>query len=91
MTLPLVWADEAEADLLDILDYIEARNSSAAGRLNDIFHRTAESLPDHPYAHRPGRIAGTREAIVHPNYILVYRVAEAIEILAVLHSRQQYP
>jgi len=34
---------------------------------------------------------GTREAIVHPNYILVYRVGETIDILAVLHARQQYP
>ena len=41
--------------------------------------------------HRPARVPGTREAIVHPNYILVYRVGETIDILAVLHSRQQYP
>jgi plasmid stabilization system protein ParE len=48
-------------------------------------------LPDHPFIHRPGRVTGTREAVVHPNYILIYRVAEQIEILAVLHARQQYP
>jgi toxin ParE1/3/4 len=48
--------------------------------------------PDHPFLYRPGRVAGTREAVVHPNYILVYRVtAEAVEIVSVVHARQQYP
>jgi toxin ParE1/3/4 len=41
---------------------------------------------------RSGRIPGTREALVHPNYILNYRVtAEAVEIVALVHARQQYP
>ena len=51
----------------------------------------ADRLPDHPFIHRPGRVAGTREAIVHPNYIVVYRVAETIDVLAVIHARQRYP
>jgi toxin ParE1/3/4 len=42
--------------------------------------------------YRPGRIPGTREAVVHPNYIVVYRVtAEAVEIVSVVHARQEYP
>jgi plasmid stabilization system protein ParE len=42
--------------------------------------------------HRNGRVPDTREAIVTPNYILIYRVGtEAIEILNVKHTRQQYP
>jgi toxin ParE1/3/4 len=41
--------------------------------------------------HRPGRDPGTREAVVHPNYLIIYRVGDVIEILAVLHARQQYP
>jgi plasmid stabilization system protein ParE len=37
-------------------------------------------------------VEGTREAIVHPNYILVYRVGEkAVEIVAVVHARREYP
>lgn len=92
MTLAVVWTDGATTDFLDILDYIAERNVVAADRLEELIQHAADRLPDHPYIHRPGRIAGTREAIVHPNYILVYRVViHAIEILAVLHARQNYP
>ncbi|MEI9850059.1 MAG: type II toxin-antitoxin system RelE/ParE family toxin [Sphingomonas sp.] len=46
----------------------------------------------HPFAFRPGRIAGTREAVVHPNYIVIYRAsAEIVEIVNVVHARQRYP
>lgn len=92
MTLPVVWDDEAEAALLTILDYIGPRNRPAADRLYAAIRYTADNLPNHPYAHSPGRVPGTREAIIHPNYILIYRVAiDAIEVLALVHARQQYP
>ena len=45
-----------------------------------------------PYLFRLARVTGTREHVVHPNYIVVYQVGnDAIDILRVLHSRQQYP
>jgi toxin ParE1/3/4 len=88
---PLVWRAEARDDLVAIITYIADRNLPAAERLRAAIEHTAERLPAHPYIHRPGHVAGTREAVVHPNYIIIYRVAEAIEILAVLHARQQYP
>lgn len=44
-----------------------------------------------PYLYRTGRIAGTREIVVHPNYIVVYRVTDHLEVLNVLHSRKCYP
>ncbi len=91
MTLRLVWTDDATHDLLEILDYIAPRNFAASERLKATIRHAAETLPDHPYIHRPGRVAGTREAIVHPNYLIVYRVTDVIEILAVLHARQRYP
>ena len=42
--------------------------------------------------YRVGRASGTREAIINPNYILVYRVtADTVEIVNLMHTRQQYP
>ena len=42
--------------------------------------------------YRTGRVSGTREAVVHPNYILIYRVAtDAIEVVSLVHARQAYP
>lgn len=87
----LGWRDEARADLLDILNYISDFNPAAADRLNAMIEHAAEQLQTHPFIHRPGRVPGTREAVVHPNYILIYRVAEDIEILTIVHARQQCP
>lgn len=61
-------------------------------RLRHAVTQCAERLPRHPFMYRRGRDPGTREAVITPNYILVYRVtAEAVEIVNVLHTRQQYP
>lgn len=89
--LPLIWLEEALDDLEGIIDFIEMHNPAAAARLGDAIRNTADRLPDHPYMYRTGRVPGTREALITPNYILVYRVTDAIEIMAVLHTRQQYP
>lgn len=90
--LKLVWRADALDDLETITSYIAERNLDAAERLLDAVDACAERLSDHPFMYRPGRVPGTREAIVHPNYILVYRVTtEAVEIVSLVHARQQYP
>lgn len=39
-----------------------------------------------------GRVSGTREIVAHPNYVLVYQVGDGVlEVMRVLHARQQYP
>lgn len=90
--LRVSWTVRGLDDLDQITEYIGDRNFAAAERIRALIEESAERLPNHPYAHRPGRVAGTREAVVHPNYIIIYRVgAEEITILAVIHARQQYP
>ena len=88
----LIWRESARSDLRAIVRYISDRNPNAADRLNDKIEACAERLTDHPYIYRAGRIPGTREAVAHPNYILIYRVGtDAVEIVNVIHSRLQYP
>lgn len=88
----VIWREKARQDVRNIIDYISDRNPTAALRHADLFEHVAERLADHPYIHRAGRVPDTREAVVTPNYILVYRVgAHAIEIVSVKHTRQQYP
>lgn len=90
--LSVNWKLDAQDDLATIIDYIEQRNESAARELYAAIVSAAEHLPSMPYLFRPGREPGTREYVVHPNYIVVYRVGkDAIDVLRVLHSRQQYP
>lgn len=86
------WSDEAQFDLAEIQFYIEQFNHIAAYDLRQTIEQAAERLAFMPFGFRHGRLSGTREYVVHPNYILVYKVGTAsIEILRVLHSRQQYP
>ena len=86
------WRPEARGALLEILAYIAEHNFDAAFALGEEIERAASAIPQHPYLYRHGKVFGTREIVVHPNYIVVYRVTlSAVEIVNVLHSRQQYP
>jgi toxin ParE1/3/4 len=88
----LVWREDALDDLDRIVLYIGRHNLDAGFRMQALIEASAERLAEHPYMFRTGRLPGTREAVVHPNYILVYRVgADTVEIVNVLHTRRQYP
>ena len=88
----VVWRSKARDDLRAIVDYISDFDEAAAFRLRDRMFDLTERIGQFPYMFRTGRRPNTREAVAHPNYILVYRVStEAVEILAVIHARQPYP
>jgi len=88
----VIWRKRARADLAELIDYIAARNPDAAQRLKSACESSGERLADHPYLYRGGRVPGTRECVVHPNYVLVYRIDnDTVWILRILHARQQYP
>lgn len=90
--LPIVWTDEAREDLLAIVRYVAERNPSAAMELGRTIEESTWPLPEHPYLFRPGLLPGTREIVAHRNYVVVYRVElGCIEVLRVLHARQEYP
>jgi addiction module RelE/StbE family toxin len=85
------WRPEARTQLWQTLNYIADRNAVAASQLNAAIEAATSRPPLHPYLYRFGKVAGTREIVVHPNYVVVYRVTDRIEILNLLHARQAYP
>lgn len=90
--LNLEWKATATADLLAIIDYISDDNPDAAQALKDEIEAKTSRLPDNPQLYRVGRVDGTREMVVRPNYIVIYAEdAIAVTILRVLHAAQQWP
>lgn len=90
--VPVEWKISATWDLLEIVDYIAQENTRAAESMKNLISEAAERLGEMPYSNRGGRVAGAREKIVHPNYIIVYRVSiDRVEILNIVHSRKNYP
>ena len=90
--LALEWRETARTDLLAIIDYISDDNPDAAQRLSDEIADKVSRLPEHPKLYRSGRVTGTREMVVLPNYVVVYaETAHAVVILRVLHAAQQWP
>lgn len=86
------WTARSLDDLNDIVAYIQDRNLLAAENIRLMIEAGANRAGLNPFAYRSGRVAGTREAVVHPNYVVIFSVTEeAVEIRAVLHARQQYP
>lgn len=86
------WAPEADVDRQNIAEYIALENPLAALALDELLQEKVTHLADHPGMGRPGRISGTRELVVHQNYILVYQFAgDAVLILRVLHAAQLWP
>jgi toxin ParE1/3/4 len=90
--MALFWTPEAIQDRNDIYGYIEAANPTGAIALDELIAKRAGRLAHHPGLGKPGRIAGTRELVVHQNYLLIYDTAgELVRILRVLHAARQWP
>jgi len=88
----LEWTAPAIADLLAIIDYISDDNPDAALALMDEIQGKVAQLPAHPKRCRPGRVEGTRELVVRPNYIVVYtETPMVVTVLRVLHAAQMWP
>ena len=88
----LEWNTSAVADLMAIVDYISDDNPDAALAMMDEIQGKVEQLPAHPKRCRPGRVNGTRELVVRPNYIVVYaETPEVVTVLRVLHTAQMWP
>lgn len=92
--MKVVWRPMAEADRESIFDYIAQDNPSAALELDEEFQAKADHAAQNPKLYKPGRVRGTREIVVRPNYVMVYRVEEdggTLTVLRVLHAAQKWP
>ena len=88
--MQVIWLPGAEANLLHIAE----DNVDAAIALANLIRARAEQLSEPSILFRKGRVRDTREMVVHPNYLVVYRVrtkAKRVEILRVLHAARQWP
>lgn len=88
----LVWTRPASLDRKEIREYIATDNPAAALALDELIAEKAARLVDHPGLGRRGRVDGTRELVMHQNYILVYDIAgDMVRVLRVLHAARQWP
>jgi len=88
----LEWRAVALNDRSAIIEHIADDNPRAAIELDDDFTLKAELARASPMLYRAGRAKGTREIVVRPHYIMVYRVtSQLVEILRVLHTARRWP
>lgn len=87
----------AREDLRAIVRYIGKDNPTRAKSFGNELREKTQPLAQHPELGRTGRPGlpdWLRELVVHPNYIVFYRVlteARSVQILRVKHVAQQVP
>ena len=93
--MKLKWTTQAIRKFNQAQEYIEEDNPIAAQQVAQRVHNAVQGLLDNPYMGRKGRIVGTHEwPVTKTSYLLAYRVNKAtdtLEILRVIHSKQQWP
>ncbi len=88
------WLRRALANLDDVGEYIGRDNPAAAAATVQRIMAAVDAMAAGGSANagRPGRVAGTRELVVTPNYLVPYRVrGDVLEVLRVMHARQRWP
>lgn len=93
-TCRIEWRPMAREDLRAIVQYIGKDNPARAKSFGKELRDKTKPLAQHPGLGRPGRLPGIRELVVHPNYLVFYRVlaeGRTVQILRVKHSAQRMP
>jgi addiction module RelE/StbE family toxin len=86
------WTKRALASLAAISAYIARDNPTRATTFVQEIRAKTQVLAEFPAIGRPGRVAGTRELVVHENYIVPYRArGEQVDILTVQHVAKRWP
>ncbi|MFP5075132.1 type II toxin-antitoxin system RelE/ParE family toxin [Neisseria sp. WLZKY-1] len=86
------WSEQAVSEAEGIVNYIAGHNIAAALEMDDLIRQSVLILEKMPGAGRYGRVAHTRELVIHKNYVVIYEIAaEYVLILNVKHTGQKYP
>ena len=87
------WTRRAHRQLEEALSFVAEENPVAARQIAERIYVAESLLSDNPAIGRPGRITGTREWVVTgAPYLIGYSLLEdQLVILALLHSKQQWP
>ena len=81
------WTNTALASVDEIAGYIAKDHPTRATTFVRELQDAVTKLQDHPGIGRAGRVPGTRELVVHKNYIAIYRVrGDDVEILRLHHA-----
>jgi toxin ParE1/3/4 len=86
------WTRKALENLDAIAAYIARDNPIRAGSFVGEIKEKTILLARFPAMGRPGRVPGTRELVVHENYVVPYRVKDdVVQILRIQHVARLWP
>ena len=90
--LQVVRTPRYDTALVAVGEFIEQDNPDAALALLLHIEDQVDSLADPNFPRRLGRVPGTLELVVHPNYVVVLQqTATTVTVLNLLHVARQYP
>ena len=85
--MSIKWTRTALRSVDEIAGYIAKDNPTRATSFVQELQHAVTKLQAHPGMGRAGRVPGTRELVLHKNYIAIYRVrGDDVEILGLHHA-----
>lgn len=88
----LYWSEPSIRDMSNISCYIALSSLKSADRLLERIAARAHLLLARPQMGRVGVRSDTRELVVHPHYVIIYRLSsDRVTILRVKHTATKLP